>query len=49
MEKKREVDQDELLAATCLYAPLIPLYPSITFAVYRISAQSAPDRNRGGT
>jgi hypothetical protein len=49
MEKKREVDQGELLAATCLYAPLIPLYPSITSAVYRISAQSAPDRNRDGT
>jgi hypothetical protein len=49
MEKKREVDQEEL-AAMCLCAPSIALYPSPTFAVHcTSSSQSSLERNRGHT
>ncbi len=50
--EKWEVNQ-EGLTATCLCAPIIPLYPSTTFAVLRTSSQrctlpqSAPNTNRG--
>jgi hypothetical protein len=46
--EKREFDREQL-AATCLRAPAIPLYPSKTFAGHLTSSQSAPDRKRGGT
>jgi hypothetical protein len=41
MEKKREVDQEELVVTCLLCATAIPLYPSPTFAVNRTSSQSA--------
>jgi hypothetical protein len=46
-----EFDQEEELAAMCLHALAIALYPSIFFAVSHTSSfsQSAPDRNRGGS
>jgi hypothetical protein len=47
-----EFDQEEELAAMCLHALAIALYPSTTFAVLHTSSsssQSAPDRNKGGS
>jgi hypothetical protein len=43
----REFNQEELVAP-CLCSPSIPIYPSTTIAVRRISSQSAPNGNRGG-
>jgi hypothetical protein len=42
---KKEVNQEEV-AITCLCPYAIPLYPSITFAIYNIFSQSMPDRNK---
>jgi hypothetical protein len=43
--RNREVNQEEL-AASCLCAPVIALYPLTTLAVHCTASQNAPDRNK---